>query len=84
MHNDVARVGVGWSGGRGRRELSELQHSVRVFGIPDINQKYDVLRQLANVFVVRPDNLKMLLSDGPLSTIDRSVVLVRWSAVRRR
>jgi hypothetical protein len=39
--------------------------------------RFEILRQLANLFVVRPDNLKLLLADGPLSTIDRAIVLVR-------
>ena len=55
-------------------ELTAYQDCIRAFGVAQLNEKFEVLRQIGNLFVVRPENIKGLLEEGALSKVDRRVL----------
>ena len=55
-------------------ELTAYQDCIRGFGVAQLNEKFEVLRQIGNLFVVRPENIKGLLEEGALSKVDRRVL----------
>jgi len=56
------------------RELTSYQDCIRAFGLPQLVEKFDILRQIGNLFVVRPENIKGLLEEDLLSKVDRRVL----------
>ncbi|KAH8084591.1 exocyst complex component Sec10-domain-containing protein [Filobasidium floriforme] len=52
------------------KDLAAYQDSIKTFGIPLLNDRFDMLRQLGNSFIVQPDVLKSYLTEGHLGRID--------------
>jgi len=53
-----------------RRDLAAYQDLIKTFGIPILNDRFDMLRQLGNSFIVQPDVLKSYLTEGHLGRVD--------------
>jgi hypothetical protein len=47
---------------------------VASFKILAINERFELLRQLGNVFVVKPEHLKPMLEEGQLARIDPAIL----------
>lgn len=45
-----------------------------MFKIPGLDERFEMLRQLGNIFVVKPEILKSILSEGYLARLDPSVL----------
>lgn len=46
------------------------QDTISSFGIPSLTERYEFLRQLGNVFLVRPEILKSYITENYLGRID--------------
>jgi hypothetical protein len=47
---------------------------IKIFKIPALDERFEMLRQLGNIFVVKPEILKSILSEGYLARLDPSVL----------
>jgi hypothetical protein len=47
---------------------------IKIFKIPGLDERFEMLRQLGNIFVVKPEILKSILSEGYLARLDPSVL----------
>lgn len=45
-----------------------------MFKLPSLDERFEMLRQLGNIFVVKPEILKSILSEGYLARLDPSVL----------
>jgi hypothetical protein len=52
------------------RDLAAYQDVVKSFGIPELNDRFDMLRQLGNSFIVQPDVLRSYLTEAHLGKVD--------------
>lgn len=43
---------------------------IKTFGIPELNERFEMLRQLGNSFIVQPDVLRSYLSEAHLGKVD--------------
>jgi exocyst complex component 5 len=56
------------------RDLKSYQDAIATFSIPSLHERFEFLRQLGNVFLVRPDILKSYITEGYLGRIDSSLL----------
>ncbi|GAA96373.1 uncharacterized protein L969DRAFT_91493 [Mixia osmundae IAM 14324] len=56
------------------KDLALYQDSIAAFGISTLSDRFDMLRQLGNVFIVRPEILKSYLSEGHLARIEPNLL----------
>jgi hypothetical protein len=57
-----------------RRDLKSYQDSISSFGIPSLHERFEFIRQLGNVFLVRPEILKSYITENYLGRIDSSLL----------
>lgn len=50
--------------------MATYQETLGRFGIPAINDRFDMLRQLGNTFIIGPNVLKSYMTEGHLGKID--------------
>ncbi|KAI8824861.1 exocyst complex component Sec10-like protein, partial [Fimicolochytrium jonesii] len=55
-------------------DMAAYQHSITTLSIPLLSERFDMLRELANLFVVRPENLKTVMNEGHLSRIEMQLL----------
>jgi hypothetical protein len=53
-----------------KRDIAKYQEIFSSFGIPALNDRFEMLRQLGNIFVVKPEILPSILSKDFLARID--------------
>lgn len=56
------------------RDLKSYQDTVSSFGIPALRERFEFIRQLGNVFLVRPEILKSYITENYLGRIDASLL----------
>ncbi|KAI0346802.1 exocyst complex component Sec10 [Trametopsis cervina] len=56
------------------KDLKSYQDTISTFSIPSLHERFEFLRQLGNVFLVRPDILKSYITEGYLGRIDSSLL----------
>ncbi|TCD69856.1 Exocyst complex component 5 [Steccherinum ochraceum] len=56
------------------KDLKSYQDTVATFGIPALHERFEFIRQLGNVFLVRPDILKSYITEGYLGRIDATLL----------
>lgn len=56
------------------RDLKSYQDTISSFGIPALHERFEFIRQLGNVFLVRPEILKSYITEGYLGRIDSSLL----------
>ncbi|KAL4211157.1 exocyst complex component Sec10 [Rhizopus microsporus] len=56
------------------KDIAKYQELVKMFKIAVLDEKFEMLRQLGNIFVVKPEILKSILSEGYLARLDPSVL----------
>lgn len=56
------------------RDLKSYQDTVRSFGIQALHERFEFIRQLGNVFLVRPEILKSYITENYLGRIDSSLL----------
>ncbi|KAG0253037.1 Exocyst complex component 5 [Mortierella polycephala] len=52
------------------KDIAKYQESVKAWNIPALNERFEMLRQLGNVFLVKPEILPSVLSEGYLGKAD--------------
>ncbi|CAK9784924.1 exocyst complex component Sec10 [Cutaneotrichosporon oleaginosum] len=52
------------------KDLASYQEAVVAYGIPALNDRFDMLRQLGNSFIVQPDVLRSYMTESHLGRID--------------
>lgn len=48
------------------RDLTMYQDTIAKFNIPGLNERYEMIRELGNIFVVQPSILKSYLSESAM------------------
>ncbi|KAJ2339057.1 Exocyst complex component 5 [Coemansia sp. RSA 2671] len=56
------------------KDVSKYREAISSFAIPALNEKFSILQDISNIFVVQPAALKSLLDEGPLARLDRATV----------
>ncbi|KAH9927166.1 exocyst complex component Sec10 [Epithele typhae] len=56
------------------KDLKSYQDVTDSFAIPSLHERFEFIRQLGNVFLVRPDILKSYITEGYLGRIDASLL----------
>ncbi|KAF8812277.1 exocyst complex component Sec10 [Phlegmacium glaucopus] len=56
------------------KDLKSYQDTVSSFGIPALHERFEFIRQLGNVFLVRPEILKSYITENYLGRIDASLL----------
>ena len=56
------------------RDIKTYQDVINSFGIPALRERFEFLRQLGNVFLVRPETIKSYISENHLGRIDISLL----------
>jgi hypothetical protein len=57
-----------------RRDLKSYQDTITSFGIQSLHERFEFIRQLGNVFLVRPEILKSYITENYLGRIDASLL----------
>lgn len=57
------------------KDLQKYFDCVASFRIPSLTERFDFLKQLGNLFLVKPENLKTVINEGYLSRIDPQLLL---------
>lgn len=52
------------------KDINKYEDAMMSFDIPTVIERFDMLHQLGNVFIVRPEILKSILNEGMLARID--------------
>ena len=58
----------------GTRDIKSYQDVITSFGIPSLHERFEFIRQLGNVFLVKPDILKSYITEGYLGRIDSNLL----------
>ncbi|OBZ77088.1 Exocyst complex component SEC10 [Grifola frondosa] len=56
------------------KDLKSYQDTISTFSIPSLHERFEFIRQLGNVFLVRPDILKSYITEGYLGRIDSTLL----------
>ncbi|KAI1786648.1 exocyst complex component Sec10 [Ganoderma leucocontextum] len=56
------------------KDLKSYQDVIDTFSIPSLHERFEFIRQLGNVFLVRPDILKSYITEGYLGRIDANLL----------
>lgn len=56
------------------RDLKTYQDTIATFALPALHERFEFLRQLGNVFLVRPEILKSYIMENYLGRIDASLL----------
>ncbi|KAJ1903009.1 Exocyst complex component 5, partial [Coemansia sp. IMI 209127] len=56
------------------KDISKYRETINSFGLPMLNEKFSLLQDISNIFLVQPSALKSLLDEGPLSRLDRATL----------
>jgi hypothetical protein len=56
------------------RDLKNYQDTIVAFGFPALSERFEFLRQLGNVFLVRPDILKSYITENYLGRIEPALL----------
>ena len=56
------------------RDIKSYQDVITSFGIPSLHERFEFIRQLGQVFLVRPEILKSYITEGYLGRIDSSLL----------
>ncbi|GET01528.1 exocyst complex component Sec10 [Rhizophagus clarus] len=57
------------------KDIAKYQETVALFKIPQLDDRFEMLRQLGNLFIVKPEILKSVLNEGYLAKIDVKYLL---------
>jgi hypothetical protein len=56
------------------RDLKSYQDTISSFGISALHERFEFIRQLGNVFLVRPEILKSYITEGYLGRIEAGLL----------
>ncbi|KAJ7228478.1 exocyst complex protein [Mycena pura] len=56
------------------KDIKSYQDTIATFGIPALYDRFEFIRQLGNIFLVRPDILKTYITEDYLGRVDASLL----------
>jgi len=56
------------------KDLKSYQDTISSFGIPALHERFEFIRQLGNIFLVRPEILTSYITENYLGRIDSSLL----------
>ncbi|KAJ7284033.1 exocyst complex protein [Mycena rebaudengoi] len=56
------------------KDIKSYQDTIATFGIPALHERFEFIRQLGNIFLVRPEILKSYITENYLGRIDSSLL----------
>ncbi|CAG8447345.1 10562_t:CDS:10 [Acaulospora colombiana] len=56
-------------------DIAKYQETIALFKIPQLDERFEMLRQLGNLFIVKPEILKSVLNEGYLAKLDIKYIL---------
>ncbi|KAJ2160323.1 Exocyst complex component 5 [Coemansia sp. RSA 552] len=56
------------------KDVSRYREAIAAFDIPALGDKFSVLQDISNIFLVQSSALKSMLDEGPLARLDRSTL----------
>ncbi|ESK94451.1 exocyst complex component protein [Moniliophthora roreri MCA 2997] len=56
------------------KDIKMYQDTISTFGLPPLTERFEFIRQLGNVFLVRPEILKSYITEGYLGRIDPTLL----------
>ena len=56
------------------RDLKSYQDTISSFGVPSLHERFEFIRQLGNVFLVRPEILSSYITENYLGRIDSTLL----------
>ncbi|KAJ6628866.1 exocyst complex protein [Mycena sp. CBHHK59/15] len=56
------------------KDIKSYQDTIATFGIPALHERFEFIRQLGNIFLVRPEILKSYITEDYLGRIDSSLL----------
>ncbi|OCH92156.1 exocyst complex component Sec10 [Obba rivulosa] len=56
------------------KDIKSYQDVIGTFGIPSLQERFEFIRQLGQVFLIQPDILKSYITEGYLGRIDSSLL----------
>ncbi|KAI9001673.1 exocyst complex component Sec10-like protein [Gaertneriomyces semiglobifer] len=56
------------------KDIAKYQETIAAFQVPVLNDRFELLKELGNLFIVRPENLKTLINQGQLGQVSISLV----------
>ncbi|CAG8742259.1 8913_t:CDS:10, partial [Dentiscutata erythropus] len=57
------------------KDIAKYQETITLFKIPQLDERFEMLRQLGNLFIVKPEILKSVLNEGYLAKVDIKYIL---------
>ncbi|KAJ3382348.1 Exocyst complex component 5 [Lobulomyces angularis] len=56
------------------KDLLSYQEAIGQFNLKELAEKFELLRELGNLFIVKPENIKQVLNEGILSRIELNLI----------
>ncbi|KAI7902754.1 exocyst complex component Sec10-like protein [Cokeromyces recurvatus] len=56
------------------KDIAKYQEVIKMFKLSGLDERFEMLRQLGNIFVVKPEILKSILSEGYLARLDPAML----------
>ncbi|KAJ7094571.1 exocyst complex protein [Mycena belliarum] len=56
------------------KDIKSYQDTIATFGIPALHERFEFIRQLGNIFLVRPEILKSYITENYLGRVDSSLL----------
>ncbi|KAJ3369524.1 Exocyst complex component 5 [Allomyces arbusculus] len=56
------------------RDIAKYQEAITAFKVDQLGPRFDLLREIGNLFLVRPENLSSILDEGLLASLDSSLL----------
>ncbi|RIB24859.1 exocyst complex protein [Gigaspora rosea] len=57
------------------KDIAKYQETITIFKVPKLDERFEMLRQLGNLFIVKPEILKSVLNEGYLAKVDIKYIL---------
>eukprot|EP01027_Heterolobosea_sp_BB2_P013733 GEZU01019772.1.p1 GENE.GEZU01019772.1~~GEZU01019772.1.p1 ORF type:complete len:112 (+),score=41.42 GEZU01019772.1:136-471(+) len=57
------------------RDITDYQNCVKSFGVGAVEDKFNLLREISNIFLVAAENIEAVLMEIPLSKVSKEELL---------
>ncbi|CAG8625343.1 11133_t:CDS:10, partial [Racocetra persica] len=57
------------------KDIAKYQETITIFKLSQLDERFEMLRQLGNLFIVKPEILKSVLNEGYLANVDIKYIL---------
>ncbi|KAI8911500.1 exocyst complex component Sec10-like protein [Gorgonomyces haynaldii] len=75
LADQMKRYPVNYAGGcQWTTDLSKYHEAIAHFNVETLNEEFDILKELGNLFIVKPENLKAVIREGHLARLEFEVL----------